>query len=749
MGRRPGRLPGGQLPRAVVGVERHLPRHDARLLARRGARRRVRAAAHRLQRPLPGRRPPPVRVDQLHHRPRRLHAAPTSSPTTTSTTRPTRRATATGPTTTGPGTAASRATTDDPEIHALRDRQQRNFLATLLLSQGTPMLLGGDEFGRTQGGNNNGWCQDSRDLLVRLVAAGDQRRPARVHAQADRAAPRARRLPPPPVPVRARGGGLRACPDAAWFRADGERMRDEDWGGVAAGRRRVPQRRGDRLAGLARAPGARRVVPAAVQRATTRTARSRCRTARSARRGRSCCDTARPDVEPGDETLAAGDGVELVHHSLVLLRRDQPMTELRATYRLQLGGDFGFAAARALVPYLARARASRTSTCRRPSRRARARRTATTWSTRPRSRTSSAARRSSSRSCDAVQDAGLGIVLDIVPNHMATDAANRFWSDPELRAQFFDIDEQDGPPPALLRRRPPRGGAPGGPGGVRRDARSWRCGWCARGTSTGCGSTIRTGSPTPPATCSGCARAASSTSGWRRSSTPASRCATGRSTGTVGYEFLNDVCGLFVDPAGEAPLTDLWVEVRRRRPALRRAARSRPSSSRRGRRSRRRSSGCCARRPSAWPGWSARWRRSPSTAPTSSRGRGASRMRTAHAVAEAGLPASLASQAAARGAGLGGVRHALPADDAAGDGQGRRGHGVLPLRAAAGLERRRRRPGPVQRVGARLPPRQRASGLRASRATCSSPRRTTPSARATCGRGSARWRRCRTSSRRT
>jgi pullulanase/glycogen debranching enzyme len=40
-------------------------------------------------------------------------------------------------------------------------RQQRNFLITLLLSQGTPMLLGGDELGRTQGGNNNAWCQDN------------------------------------------------------------------------------------------------------------------------------------------------------------------------------------------------------------------------------------------------------------------------------------------------------------------------------------------------------------------------------------------------------------------------------------------------------------------------------------------------------------------------------------------------------------------------------------------------------------
>ncbi len=50
--------------------------------------------------------------------------------------------------------------TDDPAIKALRSRQIRNMLATLLLSQGTPMLLAGDEFGRTQGGNNNAYCQD-------------------------------------------------------------------------------------------------------------------------------------------------------------------------------------------------------------------------------------------------------------------------------------------------------------------------------------------------------------------------------------------------------------------------------------------------------------------------------------------------------------------------------------------------------------------------------------------------------------
>jgi isoamylase len=50
--------------------------------------------------------------------------------------------------------------TDDPDIQALRQQQMRNLLATLFLSQGTPMLLAGDEFGRTQAGNNNAYCQD-------------------------------------------------------------------------------------------------------------------------------------------------------------------------------------------------------------------------------------------------------------------------------------------------------------------------------------------------------------------------------------------------------------------------------------------------------------------------------------------------------------------------------------------------------------------------------------------------------------
>jgi isoamylase len=50
---------------------------------------------------------------------------------------------------------------DDPALVALREQQKRNMLATLLLAQGTPMLLGGDEFGRVQMGNNNAYCQDN------------------------------------------------------------------------------------------------------------------------------------------------------------------------------------------------------------------------------------------------------------------------------------------------------------------------------------------------------------------------------------------------------------------------------------------------------------------------------------------------------------------------------------------------------------------------------------------------------------
>lgn len=91
--------------------------------------------------------------------------------------------------------------TDDPEVNALRARQQRNFLATLFLSQGVPMLLGGDEIGRTQGGNNNPLLPGQWDPLVQR--ARGRLEPPRVRCRPDSSASGAPRLPPPTVLSRA------------------------------------------------------------------------------------------------------------------------------------------------------------------------------------------------------------------------------------------------------------------------------------------------------------------------------------------------------------------------------------------------------------------------------------------------------------------------------------------------------------------------------------------------------------------
>ncbi|GMA87949.1 hypothetical protein GCM10025868_31990 [Angustibacter aerolatus] len=73
--------------------------------------------------------------------------------------------------------------TDDEGVLALRGRQRRNLLTTLLLSSGVPMLLGGDELGRTQGGNNNAYCQDDEIAWFDWEAVGsaEHQEPAGVH----------------------------------------------------------------------------------------------------------------------------------------------------------------------------------------------------------------------------------------------------------------------------------------------------------------------------------------------------------------------------------------------------------------------------------------------------------------------------------------------------------------------------------------------------------------------------------------
>jgi glycogen operon protein len=113
---------------------------------------------------------------------------------------------------------------DDPDVSRCRSSQQRNFLTTLFLSQGVPMLLGGDEMGRTQGGNNNPYAQDNEiswydwanvdeDLLAftrRLIALRQEH----------------------PIFRQRRwfqGRPIRGTVDISWFRSDGQEMSEEDF----------------------------------------------------------------------------------------------------------------------------------------------------------------------------------------------------------------------------------------------------------------------------------------------------------------------------------------------------------------------------------------------------------------------------------------------------------------------------------------------------------------------------------------
>ena len=120
--------------------------------------------------------------------------------------------------------------TDDPEIRALRLRQIRNFLTTLLVSQGVPMIAHGDELGRTQGGNNNVYCQDNeiawidwnlgREQEQLLTFAGQL-----VDLRKQHPVFRRRRF----FRGSADHGGTSDLHDIVWLRVDGTEMVEEDW----------------------------------------------------------------------------------------------------------------------------------------------------------------------------------------------------------------------------------------------------------------------------------------------------------------------------------------------------------------------------------------------------------------------------------------------------------------------------------------------------------------------------------------
>jgi glycogen operon protein len=115
--------------------------------------------------------------------------------------------------------------TDDPGVLALRARQQRNLLATLVLSQGVPMLVGGDELGRTQDGNNNAWCQDNEiswldwqkvdtDLLAFTRRLIRLRREQPVFRRRD---------------FLVGSDEHSGLPDVVWLRSDGVELVGDDW----------------------------------------------------------------------------------------------------------------------------------------------------------------------------------------------------------------------------------------------------------------------------------------------------------------------------------------------------------------------------------------------------------------------------------------------------------------------------------------------------------------------------------------
>jgi len=119
--------------------------------------------------------------------------------------------------------------TDDPQINALRERQKRNFLATLFLSQGVPMLLAGDEIGHTQHGNNNTYCQDNELTWLDWNLTGEQQRLLEftrklIQLRHEQPVLRRRRFFHG-KPIRDHG----LLKDIYWLNPNGKEMSDEDW----------------------------------------------------------------------------------------------------------------------------------------------------------------------------------------------------------------------------------------------------------------------------------------------------------------------------------------------------------------------------------------------------------------------------------------------------------------------------------------------------------------------------------------
>jgi (1->4)-alpha-D-glucan 1-alpha-D-glucosylmutase len=232
---------------------------------------------------------------------------------------------------------------------------------------------------------------------------------------------------------------------------------------------------------------------------------------------------------------------------------------LRATYRLQLSGDFGFAEARSLVSYLASLGVSHLYLP--PSFEARPGSTHGYDVIDPGRISPALGGEEEFRALAAeARSHGLGIVLDIVPNHMAADDANRYWADESLRSKFFDIDPATGRHRrffdidhlAGVRQEDPE---------VFEETHKLALSLVREGLVDG----LRVDHPDGLAYPAGYLdrlRSGGAEHVWvEKILDPGERLRDWAVSGTVGYEFLNDVCALFIDPAAEAALTALWEDV--------------------------------------------------------------------------------------------------------------------------------------------------------------------------------------------
>jgi (1->4)-alpha-D-glucan 1-alpha-D-glucosylmutase len=231
----------------------------------------------------------------------------------------------------------------------------------------------------------------------------------------------------------------------------------------------------------------------------------------------------------------------------------------RATYRLQLSSEFGFADARALIPYLRDLGVSHLYLS--PSLQARPGSTHGYDVIDPTRISEDLGGEDAFRALVAdAHAAGLGVVLDIVPNHMATDEGNRYWTDPELRRRFFDVD------PASGRHR--RFFDIDDLAGVRQEDASvfgethrLVLSLVREGLIDG----LRIDHPDGLADPAGYLqrlRDGGAARVWiEKILESEEKLRDWPVTGTVGYEFLNDVCALFVDGDAEPAFTSLWQQL--------------------------------------------------------------------------------------------------------------------------------------------------------------------------------------------